>query len=179
MIVWIDGANGVGKSHVAEALAKRLTNRNAEYVESDLYWMDFIQNEHKKILSGFNPYCNRYFLCGLREVLEEKMNNWGKMPIVPISLVDKLCEMELLNYFKDKKESMLHIILDAEEETIISRIKNDPIRDVNAQSQQISKVPRQTKYLETEYPDAVRINTDKKTLDEIAIEIAAMFENNI
>lgn len=48
MIVWIDGANGVGKSHVADALAKRLTNRNAEYVESDLYWMDFIQNEHKK-----------------------------------------------------------------------------------------------------------------------------------
>ena len=39
MIIWIDGTNGVGKSHVAEKLAKLLANKNAEYIESDLYWI--------------------------------------------------------------------------------------------------------------------------------------------
>lgn len=38
MIIWIDGANGVGKSHVAAELAECLKNWNAEYMESDLYW---------------------------------------------------------------------------------------------------------------------------------------------
>lgn len=37
MIIWIDGTNGVEKSHVAVELA----DRNIEYVESALYWMDF------------------------------------------------------------------------------------------------------------------------------------------
>lgn len=39
MIIWIDGVNGVGKSHVASKLAEKLVNYNAEYVESDVYWL--------------------------------------------------------------------------------------------------------------------------------------------
>ena len=42
MIIWIDGANGVGKSCVAEELAKVFKNENAEYIESDLYWMKWM-----------------------------------------------------------------------------------------------------------------------------------------
>lgn len=171
MIIWIDGANGVGKSHVAAELVELLSDRNAEYVESDLYWMDLIQNDFLKALSGFDPFCNKYFLGILRKALEEKMQDSGKMPIVPISLVDKLCEKELLDYFEGKGIPMLHIILEAKKETIISRIKNDPIRDESAENQQISKVAWQIQYLENEYPDAVRINTENKTLKEIVDEI--------
>lgn len=42
MIIWINGANGVGKSHVAAKLAELLEDKNAEYVESDLLWRDFL-----------------------------------------------------------------------------------------------------------------------------------------
>lgn len=91
-----------------------------------------------------------------------------------MSLVKKLCEDELLDYFEKKDALMLHIILKATKETIISRIENDPIRDRNAQAQQISKISKQIKYLGTEYPDAVRINTENKNLDEIAAEIVAL-----
>ncbi len=69
---------------------------------------------------------------------------------------------------------MLHIILKSKEDTIISRIENDPIRDPNAQQQQKFNVTDQIKYLDIEYPNAVRINTDDKTLDEIANEIMAL-----
>lgn len=174
MIVWIDGANGVGKSHVAAELEELLSDRNAEYVESDLYWMDLIQNDFLKALSGFDPFCNKYFLGILRKAIEEKMHDSGKIPIVPISLVDKLCEKELLDYFEEKGVPMLHVILEAERDTIISRIKNDPIRDKSAENQQVSKVDWQIKYLENEYPDAARINTKDKTLKEIASEIMSL-----
>ncbi len=174
MIIWIDGANGVGKSHIAAELAKLLADKNAECVESDLYWIDLIQNDFQKALSGFDPYRNKYFLGKLREALEEKIHNFGRMPIVPVSLVNKLCEKELLDYFEKKKVSMLHIILEAKKETIISRIENDPIRDEDAQNEQKSKVPWQIQYLKTEYPNAVRINTEDKALDEIVGEIMVL-----
>ena len=93
---------------------------------------------------------------------------------MPVSLVDRLCKKELLDYFEDKKVSTLHIILEAKKETIISRIKNDPIRNEDAQNQQIYNVPWQMQYLKTNYPDAVRIDTEDKTLDNIASEIMDM-----
>lgn len=174
MIIWIDGANGVGKSHVAAKLEELLTDRNAEYVESDIYWRDLLQNNFLKALAGFNPYCNKYFLELLRKALEEKMYDSGKVPIVPMSLVDQLCEKELLDYFDNKGVPMIHIILEAKKDTIISRIENDPIRDKSAENQQISKVAWQIQYLEKEYPDAVRINTECKSLDEVVEEIRHM-----
>ena len=174
MIVWINGTVGAGKSHIAQKLAELLAEKGAEYIESDLYWTDFIHDHFNEALSGFEPYYNRFFLNILRKVIEEKIYGSGRMPIVPMSLVTKLCEKELLNYFEEKDVPMLHIILEATKETIISRIENDPIRDRNAQAQQIPKIPWQMQYLEAEYPDAVRINTENKALDEIAAEIVAL-----
>ena len=136
MIIWIDGTNGIGKSHVASKLEELLSNRNAEYVESDIYWMELLQNDFGKALKGFEPYYNKYCLEIIRTVLEEKIQKHNKMPIVSMSLVDKKCQEELLDYFEKKSVPMLHIILEAEKETIIYRIENDPIRDKNTQNQQ-------------------------------------------
>lgn len=171
MIIWIDGVNGVGKSHVAAELGELLSNKNAEYVESDFYWMNLIQNDCEKALAGFEPYYNEFCLDMIRTAIEEKIN---KIPIVSMSLVDKKCQEKLLDYFKKKGIPMLHIILEAKKDTIISRIENDPIRDINEQNQQKSKVDWQMKYLKIEYPDAVRINTEDKSLDEIVNEIITL-----
>lgn len=80
MIIWIDGANGVGKSHVAAKLEELLSNRNAEYIESDLYWVELIQNNFLKALNGFEPYNNKYCLETIRTVLEEKFQNIIRCP---------------------------------------------------------------------------------------------------
>lgn len=181
MIVWINGVTGVGKSHVAKELAKQLSDKNVEYLESDLYWIEFLksnssQNDIIKAYSGFYPYYNKYFLSMFRNVLEKNMKDLGKMPIVSMSLVTELCERGLLDYFKNKKNDMFHIILEAQEETIISRIENDPIRDESAQRQQKSNVSWQIVYLENKYPDAVRINTEDKTIDEIVGDILTLMQ---
>ena len=56
--------------------------------------------------------------------MDEKIQ-LGKIPIVSMSLVDKLCEMELLNYFETRKIPMIHIILEASKDVIIQRIEDD------------------------------------------------------
>lgn len=176
MIVWIDGANGVGKSHVAAKLAELLTNRNVEHVESDLYWRDFTSdsNNYLKIITGFAPYYNKYFLDLFKNILEEKIYNSDKMLIVSMSLVHKLCKENVLNYFEKKKVPMLHIILEAQKETILSRIENDPIRNGDDKKEQKQNVPEQIKYLETEYSNAVKVNTENKTLDEVVDDIIVL-----
>lgn len=175
MIVWINGTVGTGKSHVAQKLAELLAEKGAEYIESDLYWMNLLRKHLIETSPfGVNPYCNRLFLIILRKTIEEKMHGSGRMPIVSMSLVTKLCEKELLDYFKKKDVPMLHIILEATRETILSHIENDPTRDRNTQAQQIPEITWQMQYLEAEYPDAVRINTENKDLDEIAAEIVAL-----
>ena len=52
MIVWINGTVGAEKSHVAQKLAELLAEKGAEYVESDLYWMDFLRDHFNEALSG-------------------------------------------------------------------------------------------------------------------------------
>ena len=171
MIIWIDGTSGVGKSHVAENLAKHLSNKAAEYIESDQYWMEFLYNKPLACYSGFFPYCNKNFLSMLRSELEEKIEKDGKTPVVSMSLTDKLCQEELLDYFQNKKISMRHIILEASQETIVSRIENDSIRDMDSQDQQKSNLTFQMRYLKEKYPDAIRINTENKSIDEVVSEI--------
>ncbi len=102
--------------------------------------------------------------------MDEKIQ-LGKIPIVSMSLVDKLCEMELLNYFETRKIPMIHIILEALKDVIIQRIKDDCIRDQAAQSQQIAKVEWQINYLKSSYANAIRVSTENRSIKEIVDEI--------
>lgn len=105
------------------------------------------------------------------------MHNLGKMPIVSVSLVSKLCEIELLDYFEKKSIPIIHIILEASRDTIISRIENDPIRDESVQAQQKAKVRWQLEFLENAYPNAVRINTEGRNLNGIIGKIKNLLQH--
>lgn len=175
MIIWIDGVNGVGKSSVAASLEEKLNDKNAEYIESDLYWLDMIKTNFVKALSGFEPSGNKFFLETLKTTIEEKMDVDGKLPIVSFSLVNPLCESELINYFIEKDCPMVHIILEASKATIFERIENDPIRDEAAQREQKNKVEDQMKYLNKNYPDAIRINTENKSIEDVVDEIVKKY----
>ena len=175
MIIWIDGANGVGKSCVAEELAKVFKNENAEYIESDLYWMKWMGENPVKTLAGMFPYHNKYFLKEFRNELEVQIH-LEKMLIVSMSLVDKLCKAELLDYFEARQIPMMHVILEASKDIIKLRIKNDDIRNQEVQRQQMEKVGWQEEYLNKNYLEAIRVSTENKNIEEIVDEIKNSIE---
>ena len=72
MVIWIDGANGVGKSCVANALADYLSDRNGEYIDSDWCWNALIQEDFQLALTGFEPYNNANLHDRLRKIVDEK-----------------------------------------------------------------------------------------------------------
>lgn len=170
-IVWIDGANGVGKSHVAAKLAEILADRNAEYVESDLYWEEAMEHFPDVFRLGSYPCNNRYLVAKLREELDEKMKDTRKITFVSMTMASQICANWLLDYFSSKGIHTFHIILLAKQETLISRIKNDPIRTEAIQEQQIKNLNWQVTYLQENYPDAVKIDTEDKPLEKIINEI--------
>lgn len=167
MIICIDGVNGVGKSHVANELEKCMFNYNAIHIDSDLHWQNFLKKDMLKAFSGFNPYNNKYFLDEFRKMLDEEIYDFKRTPLISLSIVDRICKKEFLDYFQEKNENVIHIILKAKEETILKRIDNDPFRDKEAKSQQKKNVIWQMRYLENEYPDAIWIDTEGKSLKEI------------
>lgn len=175
MIIWIDGVNGVGKSSVAASLEEKLNDKNAEYIESDLYWLDTLKTNFYMFIFGTEPSSNKFFLKKLKTTIEEKMDIDGKLPIVSFSLVNTLCESELINYFIEKDCPMIHIILEASKATIFGRIENDPIRNEEAQRQQKHKVETQIEYLNKNYPDAIRINTENKSIEDVVDEIVKKY----
>lgn len=76
--------------------------------------------------------------------------------------------------YLDRRSQWCGKILEAKKETIISRIDNDLIRDKNTREHQKHNVDGQMRYLNNKYPNAVRINTEDKTPEEIAGEILAL-----
>lgn len=61
--------------------------------------------------------------------------------------------------------------MEASKATIFERIENDPIRDEAAQRDQKEKVEEQMRYLKENYPDAIKINTENKSIEDIVDEI--------
>jgi shikimate kinase len=175
MIIWIDGVNGIGKSHVSKKISELLTDKNCEYVDSDSYWLQFCQQESDRFFAGFMPYLNSNFIRFLRNELDKKLSEDGKMLVVSMTLAGGLCKTELMEYYDRKNVILLHVILEAEMETVMSRIDNDPIRDKNDRQNQKINASSQMQYLKGTYADAVRINTENKNPDEVAEEIMALF----
>ena len=155
--------------------AKVFKNENAEYIESDLYWMKWMGENPAKTLAGMFPYHNKYFLKEFRNDLEVQIH-LEKMLIVSMSLVDKLCKAELLDYFEARQIPMMHVILEASKDTIKLRIKNDDIRNPEIQRQQMEKVGWQVEYLNKNYLEAIRVSTENKNIEEIVDEIKNSIE---
>ena len=88
-----------------------------------------------------------------------------------MTMASQICANWLLDYFSSKEIHTFHIILLAKQETLISRIKNDPIRTEAIQEQQIKNLNWQVTYLQENYPDAVKIDTEDKPLEKIINEI--------
>ena len=179
MILWIDGAYGVGKTVVAAKLLENLFNDNAEILQSDYYFIEMLnridEDEENNIISflgGFFPQNNMWFLKKFRKLIEEKAKNSDQNIIVDMALTKNECKEDLFDHLKENGIKIVHVILTADENTIRSRINNDENRDKGFS---LGCLVDNITFLEQHFSDAIRVKTDNRTVDDIVAEIVLRY----
>ncbi len=176
MIIWIDGTYGVGKTAVAMKVKESFSDDDTELLESDYYNSEFLKRivEEAKVnnsfphIEGTLPQNNTRFLQEFRELIEEKLKNADKNLIVDMAVTMKECKEKLFDRLKSDDKNIVHIILTADEDTIKSRIENDGNRMKETAKEWLVQ---NISFLDKNFPDAMRIKTDNRSVDEIAAEI--------
>ena len=183
MIIWINGAYGVGKSTIVSKVMEYFSDNEAVLLEAD----EYSERNFKQLLDeakiesiffpqiGGLPQHDMKFINGFNKIIEEKAQIKSKKIMIDMALVSNECKDGLFEPLADTYKDILHIIIVATEETIKLRIKNDIDRPdkmtaIECLSQNIS-------FLQDNFPDAVRIKTDNKCIDEIAEEVYQVIMN--
>jgi len=83
-----------------------------------------------------------------------------------MALTDKKCKEELFDYFK-KDNRILHIILTAEKNVIKERIEKDT-NETRDKINSIAEIDSSLKFLEENFKDTIKINTNNYKIDEIS-----------
>ena len=153
MIIWVDGTYSVGKTTVAKKIAARFGSE-AELLESDYY-----SNETLKRIV---------------ELIKEKSKDTNKKLIIDMALTRTECKENLFDCLQKEGKGIVHIILTADKETIKERIKKDAnrMKDI-ALEWMVDNI----EFLNSNYPDAIWIKTDKRDIDDIVDEIIEIIES--
>lgn len=173
MIVWLDGTYGVGKSSVASLLVEKLSVENIAVLHSDKFFIDVMRKKLEGSIGGMRPQNNLLFISEFREKIEQCSLDNYLIVIVDMALTADECKTGLYDYFLKKNIPNIHVILQADSNTIINRIEMNDGRDKLFAKEWLDY---NIKYLENNYKTATQINTDGKTVDEIAKEIVLLIQ---
>lgn len=175
MIIWVDGTYGVGKTTVAKRLATRFGSE-AELLESDYYSNETLKKiiEEAELthsyphIGGCLPQNNMRFIREFKELIKEKSKDTNKKLIIDMALTRVGCKENLFECIQKEGQDIVHIILTADKETIEERIGKDTNR---MKTVALEWLADNIEFLNRNYPDAIRIKTDKRDIDDIADEI--------
>lgn len=181
MLVWIDGPYGVGKTAVIKQLKEIIPCSEIEILESDVYNEEVrkeIIKEAQKTNSfpgfpGMLPQTDTRFIEIFRRIIQERLS-LNKIVIVDMALTHEESKKGLYEFFFAENVRMLHIIITASEEIIRERIKNDNTRDKRCA---LENLEYNLSFLNQNYQDAIRINTDSMSIADTANEIAQHISN--
>lgn len=181
MIIWVDGTYGVGKTAVAKKLKEKLGSK-AELLESDFYSNETLKKIIEEAeashtmphIGGTSPQNNIRFLREFKELIEEKSKDTSKRWIVDMALTRMECKENLFDCLQRDRTDMVHLILTADEETIKERIKKDENR---MKELALDYLEHNISFLKDNYPDAVRIKTDNRDIDDIVDEAIAIIKS--
>lgn len=175
MIIWVDGTYCVGKTTVAKRLKERLGG-TTELLESDYYSNETLKKMVEEAeathrmphIGGTLPQNNMRFIREFKDLIAKKSENADKKLIVDMALTRAECKENLFDCLQKEGKSIEHIILTADIETIKERIKKDENRMKEVALEWLAD---NIAFLDRNYPDAIRINTDNRDIDDIVTEI--------
>lgn len=166
MVIWLNGTFGIGKTTVACKINELLENNKFEILEADEYYNEMIKENPMLLLGGAFPQNNKNFIERFKKIIKEKIEN--KNLIIVMAITENECKENLYECLKDNNCDIFHFILTANEETIKTRIEKDNNRD---KSFALTFLKPNIIFLNNNFEDAIRINTDNKNINEIAKEI--------
>ena len=181
MIIWVNGTYSVGKTTVAKKIAARFGSE-AELLESDYYCNETLKKIVEEAesthslphIGGCLPQNNMRFIQEFKELIKEKSKDTNKKLIIDMALTRMECKENLFDCLQKEGKDIVHIILTADKETIKERIKKDTnrMKDI-ALEWMVDNI----EFLDSNYPDAIRINTNKCDIDDIVDEIIEIIQS--
>lgn len=178
MIIWIDGVRGVGKTTVALKIEERVPDKEVEHLDSDFYFREMLkvlgeyaEENHcplSEIIGGTSPQTNKVFSAHFRKIIEEKAKKTKNL-IISMALIKAQCKDEIFDYLVNRDISILHIILTASKDTIKHRIKFDD--DTRDKKTALEILDDSISFLDRNFADTLRIDTDNKSICDVADEI--------
>lgn len=168
MIIWLNGTYGVGKSTVAKEIKSKISNQDLVIMDPD----EFLESISKDIIEdlilhggGCMPQNNKMFLERFKEALKMYMDS-NTICIVPMALTTKESIEILWDHISQNSSDIFQFILEAEEKTIINRVKADTERQQKDFAE--FELSSNVKFLKKNFDDIERLDTNDKTVENIA-----------
>ena len=176
MIVWINGTYGVGKTSTANEIKIKMTNKEVVVFDPD----DLFESKGEDIIKdliknggGVSPQNNRFFLHLLFDELKKYFHN-DTICIVPMSITSIEGKELVWEYISKNCDKYKHFVLDAEEEIIRERIRQDTNRADKGTA--IYELSTNRSFINKYFENAEWINTSHKKIGEVAQEIIEEME---
>ena len=167
MIVWVNGAFGVGKSHTATELVRRVPGAvlsDPEPVGFSLHRM-----QPKPLRTDFQDIAG--WRVAIREVIAT-IDADGRWPVVvvPMTIIDEAYFAETVGWLRDHGHDVRHVALVATPDTIRRRLRSR-LSDIVTDAWALGQIERCTTALRSPV-FATQIRTDGLRLDAVVDEVA-------
>lgn len=172
LVVLLDGTYGVGKTTISLKVNEILTGK-FKLIDSDNEYRSMIKKNPLLALGGALPQNNMNFITQLRKTIIEnaKDNNL----IVTMSLSQPECLEYLYRPLASLEDiKVLHVILLANKEAIKKHINYDKNRD---KTFALEWFESNEKFFEENYLDAIKINIENKSINELAETVSNIILN--
>jgi len=164
MIVWINGAVGVGKTQTAAELQRRLTRAKVQDPEQPGYFL-------RRWVGPLDGVTDFQQMALWRTVVAEglALADTGDVPVLaPMTVVDREVYDQTIGALVSRGHRVYHVVLGASKATIEGRLQ----RRGDARSWNVAQVDRCVAGLERLPADLV-VDTDRLGLDEVVESLAA------
>lgn len=176
MIIWLNGNYGVGKTTVANAILKKLGNNKCGYIynpEELFYFINqnspFISMKRKTEMQEEEIWRSLNYM-----YIKWLENNFDGILIIPMSIFSQKQYENTIEKLKNDGIEIYHIILHANEETLLDRITKRE-NEEKQYGQQVNSFPKNHFKEHLEYFNNLKgdlnIYTDNKIINEIANNI--------
>lgn len=165
MIIWINGAFGVGKTSVAIKLSKVLTN---SYIFDPEMAGEYIWDNMPMSLSRKGDFQNIPMWRDFNyQMLEYIQKIWDGIIIVPMTIVNPIFYEEIITRLEKNGSELYHFILTADKENLLDRLNERGDTDTSWPANQIDRCIFAFENL----IQGIRIDTCNLSIDEVVEKI--------